>query len=218
MVSTEFILYMAGLLTALTVIWKSAVKVKKTLTPVVQLPTRVTALEVTHSEIQNSLSGINASLEEIKNEVKTNGSGMSLKKALHAEKEARWMEYEISNKAVWETGHLTNGELGCVRATEALVRLVGSSPLGAGWLAALDPGDRDRISKSWQTSIDLGSPYDEIQRFIHKDGKGKKIKTVYVRSFFKPTFNEIGEFIGGLGQFFEISKEEYEDYESRRSD
>lgn len=216
MVSTEIIIYVAGVVTAVTVIWQAITKAKKHMTPVIKLPSRVETLEKTHTDIQSSLNLISSSLEEIKNEVKTNGAGMSLKKALHAEKEARWMEYEISDKAVWETGLLPNGEFGCIRATETLSRLVGCSPLGAGWLSALDPEDRERIQASWKNAIELGSPYDEIQRFVHKDGKGRKTATIYVRSFFKPAFNEMGEFTGGLGQLFEISKEEYDEYESRR--
>lgn len=195
-------------LTTVLMAVKNAKKWWVWLKPRVTVPSRVLRLEESVKEIHSLIEKNQEVLAKILSEVQTNGPGVSLRETIRRETESRWRYFEIDGKAVWET-QLVNGEPSCVRATDALTRLVGQSPLGTNWINALHPEDADEITDAWERSIEFKIPYDKPQRFIHKDEKGKTVKTVYVRSFFRPEFDDSGEFQGGLGQCFLLTKDEW---------
>ena len=43
--------------------------------------------------------------------------------------------------------------------------------LGAGWIAALHPEDRDRVIAAWKSAIDVGGDFAAGYRFLHPDGE-----------------------------------------------
>lgn len=218
--AVSYVVGISALVGGLVVIWKNGRKFFKAswvlLKPAVMVQRRVTELELQMTELTKSLNSLTetihnnaAILVKLMAEVESNGAGMSLRKQLIRESEARWREYEISGKAIWETGRMKNGEFGCVRCTDALTRLVGTSPIGSRWLTSVHPDDQEEIEEAWDESIAYGSVYDKLQRFVHRNSKGKTDKIVYVRAFFKPEFDEDGNFSGGMGQCFELSEYEY---------
>lgn len=185
--------------------------------PYVTKHKRLSVLEHKVEEIYKVSSVTSSKLDQvgekitlILEEVQTNGTGVSLKKALRREVESRWRDYDISGKAVWETGRLANGEYGTLRASEPLYRLVGTSPLGKSWLNTIHPDDREEITAAWEQALEEGIVYDRLQRFVHYDNRGRVEKIVHCRAFFKPEYDESGNFTGGLGQCFEMSEEEWE--------
>lgn len=189
---------------------KAYKKIHISISPIYRLPSRVMSLEEKHAQLLEGLNYLKENIDIIKSEVITNGAGVSLKRALRHEVETRWTEYELSHKAVWQAGRYNEKDFGCVRATSALINIVGSSPLGMGWMNALHPDDRERVTNAWHFAIENGHNYDQLQRFVHVDGRGKKMKTTYVRAFFRPEFDDHGNFEGGLGVLTELSREEYE--------
>lgn len=185
------------------------------LKPRLTVPSRLTKVETLVGALLSESAEIKNTLNLVFEEVKTNGHGHTLRAAIHRETENRWRYYEIDGKAIWETGMMQNGEFGCIRATEGLSKLAGQSPLGAGWLNAIHPDDLEEVTEDWERAVEYRLIYDRLQRFVHRDERGKIEKIVYVRSFFRPEYNERGEFSGGLGQCFPMTKQEFDDALSR---
>lgn len=155
------------------------------------------------------LNDVSKNVKQLSNDYKINGAGESLRVALLRERNWKWRDYELNNRAVWETGKLVNGEFGCIRATSALERLVGTSPLGNGWLTALPEEDREEIQFKWDEAMRTGSSYQSLQRFRHRDAQGRTLHTKYVWAHFMPEYSHTGELMGGLGACEELTEDEY---------
>lgn len=129
--------------------------------------------------------------------------------------EWQWTEYELKGLAIWKTGDY-HGKLGCVRASPAMYKLVGRSPLGSNWVNAIHPKDRDAVVADWNMSLETGSPYSRLQRFVHVDQGGKIVDIKYAYVSFQPRFEGgAGELTGGMGYAKELTKEEYEERQAR---
>jgi PAS domain S-box-containing protein len=61
----------------------------------------------------------------------------------------------------------------CVHNNVAMERISGLTAdrlAGAGWLAALHPDDRDRVSAAWRDAVSQGRPFASEHRFLHRNG------------------------------------------------
>lgn len=200
----------SAVLSAVVLMIKYGKKMFLTIKPWVTHHARIASLEAKMGNLEKSSDYIMSTLDEVLSEVKTNGAGITLRKAIEREVDARWRDYELNGRALWETGILKNGtEFGCTKATDALFRLVGQSPLGKGWLNAIHPDEQEDIVDACDRAIEKGVPYDQLQRFVHTDKTGRLVNIVYCRALFKPEFDEAGQFTGGLGEVFEITESEY---------
>lgn len=73
--------------------------------------------------------------------------------------------------------------------------------LGAGWVQALHPDDRDRVLTEWQASVAVGLPFKAEYRFQRPDGS-----VVWVLGQAEAQHSDGGEIIGYFGTLTDITK------------
>lgn len=193
---------------AAKIVWRWG---KEVFIPNEQVEKNRIAIQSLEQTVSEGFRSVETNLTRLMDEVQGNGVGGSLKKALRHEVEQRWRMFDLDGRAVWETGRLPNGEFGCVRASQPLVELVGTSPYGTGWMNALHEDDRDEIEERWEEAIRFGQAYDQLQRFIVRDARGHKQSVNYCRAHFKPEYDDQGQFCGGIGTLTPITEDEFYD-------
>jgi len=73
--------------------------------------------------------------------------------------------------------------------------------MGAGWLGAVNPDDRESLSKGWQETISLQKPSFADYRFLRPDGT-----IAWVMGQASPEMNSENEIVGYVGTITDISE------------
>ncbi len=71
---------------------------------------------------------------------------------------------------------------------------------GTGWVSALHPDDRKRVSKEWQQAVTEKRAYVIEHRFQHADGS-----VVWVGVWAQPELDSAGEIVGHLGVLIDVT-------------
>ncbi len=86
---------------------------------------------------------------------------------------------------------------GCTYVNEAWLRLSGLTPasaLGAGWVQAIHPDDREHVATQWGTAVAVESVFRMEFRFAHADGVVR-----WVEAISQPEFDDQQRLVGYIG-------------------
>ena len=85
--------------------------------------------------------------------------------------------------------------------------------MGAGWLGAVNPDDRESLSKGWQETINLQKPSFADYRFLRPDGT-----IAWVMGQATPEMNSENEIVGYVGTITDISERKQAEQELHKSE
>jgi PAS domain S-box-containing protein len=110
----------------------------------------------------------------------------------------------------------TNAEGECTFINEYWCRMAGvaaEDALRTGWLAAVHPDDRDRVSTEWRASAHIGAPFACEHRLLRRDGV-----VIWVQASAIQLRDSGGYAIGHLGTVADITERKLSEFALRESE